>query len=56
MLDDQKYLNPENYLRGRSLENEKIYLRTLSSRDTGEGLHATTEPFVFNYKLRTENY
>ena len=56
MLDDQQYLDPEDYLRGRSLEDERLYLRTLSSRDTGDGLHATTEPFVFGFKLRAENY
>jgi len=56
MLEDQRYLDPENYLRGRSLEAEKLYLRTLSSRDTGKGLHATTEPFIFGFRLRAENY
>lgn len=56
MIDDQRYLDPENYLRGRSLEEERIYLRTLSSRDTGKGLHATTEPFTFGFRLRAENY
>lgn len=56
MLDDQEYLDPRNYLRDRSLEDERIYLRTLSSRDTGDGLHATTEPFVFGFVLRAENY
>ena len=56
MLDDQRYLDPENYLRGRSLDEEKVYLRTLSSRDTGKGLHATTEPFIFGFRLRAENY
>lgn len=56
MLENQQYLDPENYLRGRSLDDEKVYLRTLSSRDTGKGLHATTEPFVFGFKLRAENY
>jgi hypothetical protein len=56
MIDDQRYLDPENYLRGNSIENERLYLRTLSSKDTGEGLHATTEPFVFGFTLRAENY
>lgn len=56
MLDNQQYLDPENYLRARSIENERLYLRTLSSRDTGDGLHATTEPFIFGFKMRAENY
>jgi hypothetical protein len=56
MIDDQQYLDPENYLRGASIEDEKLYLRTLSSKDTGEGLHATTEPFIFGFKLRAENF
>ncbi|PSP63421.1 hypothetical protein BRC77_07025 [Halobacteriales archaeon QH_8_64_26] len=56
MINGQQYLDPENHLQGASIEDEKLYLRTLSSKDTGEGLHATTEPFVFGFELRAENY
>ncbi|MCT9094748.1 hypothetical protein [Haloarchaeobius sp. HME9146] len=56
MLEHQEYLDPENYLRGNSVEGEKPLVRLYSSRDTGAGLHATTNPFMFRFRMRAENY
>jgi hypothetical protein len=56
MITDKQYLDPDNYLRGNSIDGERVYLRLFNARDTGEGTHATTEPFAFRYTMRAENY
>ncbi|RZV12617.1 hypothetical protein BDK88_0035 [Natrinema hispanicum] len=56
MVEDKQYLDPDNYLQDRSLDGERVYLRMYSSRDTGEGTHATTEPFAFRFTMQAENY
>lgn len=56
MLEHQQYLDPSNYLSGASLDGEKALVRALSSRDTGQGQHATTNPFAFRFRMRAENY
>ncbi|WP_435348077.1 hypothetical protein [Haloarchaeobius sp. HRN-SO-5] len=56
MLEHQEYLDPSNYLADASLDGEKVLVRTLSSRDTGQGQHATTNPFAFRFRMRAENY
>ncbi|SEO58816.1 hypothetical protein SAMN04487948_103369 [Halogranum amylolyticum] len=56
MLTDREYLDPENYLRGNSVDGERLYLRMYSDRDTSQGTHATTDPFAFRFTMRAENY
>ncbi|MFC6764532.1 hypothetical protein [Natrinema soli] len=56
MINDKQYLDPDNYLRDRSIDNERVYLRMYKHRDTGEGTHATTDPFAFRYTIQTKNY
>jgi hypothetical protein len=56
LLDHQEYLEPENYLRGRSLDGEPLQARLFSQQDTGAGPYATVDPFVFSFVMRAENY
>lgn len=56
MIEHQQYLDPENYLRGNSIDGKRVLLRMYSERDTGEGTHATTDPFAFRFTMRAENY
>ena len=58
-MSNQQYLDPENYIKERSLAGQKLYLRMITKKDTGDtntGPHATVRPFAFSWKMKAENY
>jgi hypothetical protein len=61
-MDDRQYLDPDNYVGGRSLDGEKLYVRMITEKDTGERnpvtnqSYATTTPFAFVFRMTAENY
>jgi hypothetical protein len=56
MIQHKQYLDGDNYVQGGSIDGERVFLRMYASRDTGEGTHATTDPFAFRFTMRAENY
>jgi len=56
MIQHKQYLDGDNYVQGNSIDGERVLMRMYASRDTGEGTHATTDPFAFRFTMRAENY
>ena len=56
MIQHKQYLDGDNYIQGNSIDGERVLMRMYASRDTGEGTHATTDPFAFRFTMRAENY